>query len=288
MTRILAVGTAAVDLIHSVDGYPPEDAEVRARSRRRATGGNAANLLQVLGGLGHSCALAGVLADDPEGVWVRAALRERGIDLSACQTVAGGTTPTSCIYLNSRNGSRTIVHSRDLPEYAARNFADIDLDAFDWLHFEGRNVEETRRMIDLARTVRPGLPVSVEIEKPRSGIEILIDGVDVVLFSRDYALARMHDSAESLLDSISTPALRVCAWGETGAYARTPDGGRLQAFAYPPEVVVDTLGAGDAFNAGLLDALIRGRSAVDALEDASRLAGAKCGLVGFEGLSSRG
>ncbi|MEA3413688.1 MAG: PfkB family carbohydrate kinase [Pseudomonadota bacterium] len=285
MARILAVGIAALDIIQSVDGYPAEDAEVRALSRRQAPGGNAVNLLQMLGLLGHTCALAGILADDVEGAWVLAALREREIDMSGCRTVVGGRTPTSCVCLNTRNGSRTIVHSRALPEFGYRDFAGVPLEAFDWLHFEGRNVGETRRMIDRARYIRPGLPVSVEIEKSRPDIETLVEGVDVVLFSRDYALAGGHEDARSLLDSVSSPALLVCAWGESGAFARTPQGKSLFAPACPPAEVVDTLGAGDAFNAGFLDALLRGRSAAEALNDACRLAGAKCGMTGFAGLA---
>ena len=70
MARILAIGTAALDFIFSLDHYPQEDADLHALNLRVDRGGNAANTLVVLSQLGHSCTLAGVLADGPEAVWL--------------------------------------------------------------------------------------------------------------------------------------------------------------------------------------------------------------------------
>lgn len=44
----------------------------------------------------------------------------------------------------------------------------------------------------------------------------------------------------------------ICAWGEEGAIARTPCGVIVQSPAFPPYRVIDTLGAGDTFNAAVL------------------------------------
>ena len=57
---------------------------------------------------------------------------------------------------------------------------------------------------------------------------------------------------------------------------------RCEAFA-PPQVL-DTLGAGDTFNAGLIHRLSLGSTVEEALTFACRLAGAKCGMLGYEGL----
>ncbi|WP_217161034.1 PfkB family carbohydrate kinase [Thiocystis violascens] len=51
-----------------------------------------------------------------------------------------------------------------------------------------------------------------------------------------------------------------------------------------PERVVDTLGAGDCFNAGVIDGLLRGLPPGEAVARAVRLAGYKCGRYGLDGL----
>lgn len=49
--------------------------------------------------------------------------------------------------------------------------------------------------------------------------------------------------------------------------------------------VVDTLGAGDTFNAGVICALALGKGMQAALDTGCLVAGTKCGIVGFGGLS---
>ena len=169
--HILGVGIATLDLVNEVDGYPQEDAEVRAISQRRRLGGNVANTLGVLAQLGHACTWCGTLGGDDGAREILAGLNARGIDAGPCVRHPGGATPTSYVTLSRATGSRTIVHHRNLPELTAGDFAAVDLTGRDWVHFEGRAPTETAAMLRRCATDRPGLPVSVEIEKPRDGIE---------------------------------------------------------------------------------------------------------------------
>jgi ketohexokinase len=285
MAHILGIGIATLDIINTVDAYPPEDSEVRALAQQRRRGGNCANTLAVLAQLDHRCAFGGVVADEPDGRIILDDLGRRGIDLGAVRREARGKVPTSYVVLNRRNGSRTIIHYRDLPEFGWEAFAPIDLGSYDWLHFEGRHVADTRRMLAHARERVPSVPRSVEIEKPRPGIEQLFDQAEVLMFSRHYAAARGHTDPERFLRAIEgeTPACRrILAWGEAGAYALDRDGRHCHSPAHPPPRVVDTLGAGDVFNAGVIDALVRQETLAAALERGCRLAGRKCGHEGLD------
>lgn len=287
MGHILAVGNATLDIINVLARYPHEDEEVRAIAQHFRRGGNACNTLAVLSQLGHTCSWAGTLAKEADATTILDDLKEHGIDCTAVHMTANGKVPTSYISLSQENGSRTIVHFRDQPEYSYNDFARIDLSGVDWLHFEGRNLVEVERMMALARRNRPQLPISLEVEKPRSGIEALFGYADLLLFSRVYAQSRGFGHKESFLQQIASEMPNIaasCTWGEGGAAAVSSDGSLYSVSAYPPERVVDTLGAGDSFNAGMIDQLLRGRSIATALDEASRLAGKKCGHEGLKGL----
>src|SRR3569623_1117522 len=179
------------------------------------------------------------------------------IDLAPVRRIPQGKVPTSYITLNQRNGSRSIAHYRDLPEYDFDAFATIDLRACDWLHFEGRTIDETARMLAHARRTQPHIPRSVEIEKPRAEVERLFADATLLLFSRAYVHARGGDAPVAILRDMRLLAPHtalVLAWGEAGAFALGRAGGLVQRPAFPTPRIDDTLGAGDPFNAGLFAA----------------------------------
>jgi ketohexokinase len=284
MANIIGIGIATLDIINTVDGYPDEDGKVRATAQQIRRGGNAANTLVMLARLGHHCTLATNLGHDPDAARVRTDLHRHAIDTAACRTIARGRTPVSYITHNARNGTRTIVHYRELPEYGYDAFMRLDLGACDWLHFEGRNVGAVRHMMGHAKREHPELRCSLEVERPRDEIETLFGLADVILFGRSYVTSLDKNPEAFLMEHhhhLPETDL-VCTWGEQGAYAVTRDGDAMQAPAYPPPRIVDTIGAGDTFNAGVIDSLVRGLSLVRAIERGCRLAGAKCGHDGLD------
>ena len=288
MARILVVGIATLDVVNTVDGYPGEDEEVRALAQRLARGGNGANTAVVLRSLGHQCAFAGVLTDDWGGRWVRRSLKESGVDIRTCRMHSPGQIPTSYIALNRRNGSRTIVHFRDLPEFSFDDFLASDPCRYDWCHFEGRNIGETLKMLHYLRQACADIPVSIEIEKRRpDNEERLMDQGDVLFFSRGYALGRGFTDGTAFLRAMRekvSPRLLICPWSAEGAFALSAENELFTAPAFLPSPVVDTIGAGDVFNAGMIHGLLNQLGLDLSLEAACRLAGRKCGQEGFDGL----
>lgn len=68
------------------------------------------------------------------------------------------------------------------------------------------------------------------------------------------------------LTRLSFRAVLICAWAEKGADALGPDGVLVHSDAFPPEKLVDTLGAGDTFNAGVIFMLSNGNRFVENLK----------------------
>ncbi len=282
--RILGVGIATIDIINSVAAYPPPDSEVRALAQQICRGGNATNSLVVLSRLGHDCSWAGTLADDSESERIVRDLARHGVDMRWVVRHHDACTPTSYVTLSREDGSRTIVHHRRLPEFSAADFSAIDLTAFDWIHFEGRNVPELERMLGL---LPAEMPCSLEVEKPRAGIERLLPQIRRIMFSRGYAESRGFSDGAAFLQSmrqqLPTGSVVTCAWGAEGAWGMDRDGVLHYSPAFPPPRIVDTLGAGDVFNAALIDGMATDVALPQLLERACRLAGEKCGRQGLPG-----
>lgn len=286
MSHILAIGIATLDIVNTVDHYPVEDEELRASAQRVVPGGNAANSAWVLSQLGHRVDLAAVLAREPDGERLAGLLSARGIGLEHCAW-REGRTPCSYITVNARNGSRTIVHYRDLPELDAAHLAGVPVERMDWVHLEARDGAITGAMLRTLRERLVDQPVSLEVEKERPGVDRLFGLPDVILFSRPFARGRGFESAEAFLRDMGgrcRKTILVCTWGEAGAWARDGAGRLHHAPAVAPPRVVDTLGAGDTFNAGLIHGLASGRTVPEALDFAVRLAGRKVGQAGLDGL----
>ncbi len=278
MPRVLAVGIATLDIVNRVSSYPREDMEVRALSQRRSRGGNATNSLVILSQLGHSAAWAGVLPVEADSELVLADLARHDVDVSAVVRPPEGKLPTSYITLSADSGSRTIVHYRDLPEYGFADFAGLALESFDWIHFEGRNLGELKMMLEKTRQL--GIPCSLEVEKPRQGMEALFALPDVLLFSRAWVLEQGIDSPARFLREGIGKGPSFLAWGAEGAWCRSAGGDIFHARA-PAVEVVDSLGAGDVFNACVIDGLLRGLPLRDVLAGAVNLASTMCAREGL-------
>lgn len=260
---------------------------MRAVGQRVSRGGNAANTAYVLSQYGHDIDFAGVIVDEPDGHRVEQDLASHNIGLSFCQRVDRGKMPTSYIILNRDNASRTIVNYRDLPEYSVENFKKIPLQEFDWIHFEGRNIEHTIEMIRHARQHINNKTISIEIEKDRPGIDALMPLADILMIPGAQVRRRGFTDPYRYFDHIrpqAPTAILITSWGAEGAFGRDTDNRDYHCPAFPPDDVVDTIGAGDTFNAALINAFTSGLALERALSHACEIAGKKVGQLGFDNL----
>lgn len=283
--QILGIGIATLDVIHTVTEFPAEDTKVRAIQQRTARGGNATNTLVILSQLGHQCTWGGACVNEPNGQLILQDLTEHHVDTTFCRIAYQGQVPTSYIILNQHTTSRTIIHYRNSPEFTLHDLQHIPLAQFDWLHFDLKgDYSETAQMIRWAHHHYPQLPISIEVEKNYSNVEQLFAMATVLFCSREFAQQQGFNAAAGLLTALhhQTPHLVIsCTWGKYGAAAIDSDGNLFYSEAFPPPTVVDTLGAGDTFNAGFIHGCSLQLSLSDTLQYACQLAGKKCGNLGL-------
>ncbi|WP_028486212.1 PfkB family carbohydrate kinase [Thiomicrorhabdus chilensis] len=287
MAKILGIGNAVLDTVLKVPHAPHDDEELRASERYTQIGGNVSNTLYVLSQLGHDTAICTTTGGDSEAKQLISGLKERNINVDHIQRFIKGRTPCSYINLNAQNGNRAIVHYRDLPELSFDHFAKIEIEEYDWLHFEGRNIANLKGMFNIAKTFLTHQPVSLEVEKPREEIEELLPQANLILFSHHYATAKGHDNGESLLKAMQSKLPNshlICTWGAKGAWLCPAQGTIQHVPAETVSPIVDTLGAGDTFNAAVIHHLIAGKPLVEAVQAASQLAAQKCLKHGLDNL----
>ncbi|TPX56944.1 hypothetical protein SpCBS45565_g08305 [Spizellomyces sp. 'palustris'] len=318
-STIFFVGALYQDIILHTDSYPLEDSKTRAQKVDKRVGGNSANSLNVLAQLapgGHWQNGIGTGTTHLEFVGAFAGERDADGTISRHITAHGVSLKYSVIrplstidptsYILSTPTSRTIISHNDVPELSAAEFIPaLKKDIFKststltnsvryWFHFEGRNVQEIHHVLDFINTEnRINVTVSIEFEKPaREGLADLLTMANVCFFSKMYADAMRSDldAAAFLLETrtrCKNGAILVLTLGAQGAWVLAPTlDCPVHISAYPPpQGVVDTTGAGDTFIASVIAGLLGGELDIPtAIDVACRVAGAKCGLSGVEGV----
>ena len=249
--RILIAGEALTDIVVDADG-----------ARREHPGGSPLNVAVALARLGHDAHLLTAIGDDARSDAIRAHLDESGVQLTPA-SVRPGRTSTAEAVLDA-HGAATYTFdltwdpdTAGLPEapdavHTSSIAAVLDPGATT-LSALLRSARESST-ISYDPNARPTLMGAPEDVRAR--IEENIALSDVVKASDEdvawlYGTEDVEDVAASWRDL--GPSLTVLTRGGDGAVAFSASG-RVQVAPVQVEVV-DTVGAGDTFSAGILDAL---------------------------------
>lgn len=248
--RVLCTGRLYCDLVMSGLSAPPAPGqEVYASSLVLAAGGGAYITAAYLAALGRATGLAAVSPAEPFAGAIAAELAATGLDLSLCRDASAGAEPQLTVAMIA-GGDRAFVTRRVGAAMPDSLGAVLDSGAWDHLH-----IGELASLVDfpdtIARAKGAGMTVSVDCAwdaevLARSDLVQILHGVDVFLPNR------MEADTLSLHAPLADYApLVVVKDGAKGAVAHS-GAGVVQRPARAVEVV-DTVGAGDAFNAGFLD-----------------------------------
>lgn len=256
---ILACGEALIDFLPvALDGetaYVPR------------AGGSLFNVAIALGRLGTSVGFLGRLSRDPFGRMLRRRLEEDGVDT---RYVQDGDEPSTLAIVHLAPGGEAVyafhgegtadrlLRVGDLPSALPPEVTDVHFGSISLVREPGASTfevlmgrERSRRLISLDPNVRPNLvgPREAYVERLEGWVS-LADVVKVSLADLAWTYPGEDPGAVAAAWRARGPALVVVTRGGDGALALGP-GGRVDVPGTPVEVA-DTVGAGDAFTAGLL------------------------------------
>ncbi|MEV0848169.1 carbohydrate kinase [Streptomyces sp. NPDC049954] len=257
-SRVVVIGESLVDLV-----WHPGADQVRP-----VPGGSPANVATGLRRLGRPVILVTCWGDDPPGELVARWLSGTGLDVVRAPSASARTT-VALAYVDAVSGSATydfvphwdpvdlptadgaaLVHTGSLAAVLAPG-ADSVLEVCERLH--GRPGCAVSADLNVRPAVQPDRALY------RAAVERLATVTDVVKASDEDLRWLWPDrdpgrSARALL--ALGPRLVVLTRGAKGASAYTGAEGTEVSVAAPPVQVVDTIGAGDAFQSALLDGLL--------------------------------
>ncbi|MEV0313242.1 carbohydrate kinase family protein [Nonomuraea fuscirosea] len=264
---LLVVGDANPDVIVSGSPRHPEfgQREQLVPAAGLVLGGSGAITAYGAARLGLRTAFVGRVGDDSAGAFVLDALRAGGVDVSAC--VVDPAVPTAMTVALVDGDDRAILTApgcldrlgaADVPPGLLERAAHVHVSSY---FLQPLLAAGLGGLFGLARAA--GASTSLDTNDDPAGrwagLEDVLPVTDVLLPNEAEALsiAGATTLEQAVKELAARGTLPVVKRGGRGALALA-DGELVEAPA-PPVTVVDAVGAGDSFNAGLLAALLRGR-----------------------------
>ncbi len=306
-SKVVVLGDANVDMVIRLPDRAPGQVDLTGSEPQLYGGGSAANVAVGLARLGASVTFIGSVGDDGFGRWLADDFAREGVDTRGLITIHDAFTPM-VIALIEPAGERMVV------VWPPGRGADLRLRPQDvdpvwtagtaWLHTTGMCLraspvrEAVLHGMALAREI--GAAVSLDLNlrvelwgldgETRETLERAIGLSDVVLGSGPEEIVPVAgvDDVEGAARSLSDGQRVVVArLGSGGALAAGPQPGEACYVPAFPTSVVDTLGAGDAFDASFVAARLAGCDTREALRWGNAAAALKIARPGARGTPSR-
>jgi ribokinase len=290
--RVIVVGSVNVDLVVRGARLPLPGETVNGGQFERHDGGKGGNQAVAAARLGADVRFIGAVGDDSFGVEARAALSAEGVDVSGLATLVGAATGIALILVDPAGENVISVASGAnraigpaVVEAALARFGSLAGDVVLVVN------EMTPAVVGVAlRVARAAGALTILNPAPASGFDARwLHDLDILTPNeRELAILAGVDAAE-LDPRLAARSLRVreatvVTLGAAGALlvARSGDARTVPS---PAVNVVDTTGAGDAFNGALAASLAQGlelpeaaRRAVTAGALATTRSGAREGM----------
>ncbi|KVH94284.1 Carbohydrate kinase PfkB [Cynara cardunculus var. scolymus] len=175
---VLGFGGVAVDLLATVAAFPNPDDKIRSTSLKVQGGGNAGNALTCAARLGLNARLISKVANDAQG---------RGIleELEADSVSEEGNSPFTYVIVDNQTKTRTCIHTPGSPPMIPNDISNSTLLAalagVKLVYFDVRLPQTA--LVVAHEANRRRIPILVDAERPREGLDDLLNLSDYVTWT---------------------------------------------------------------------------------------------------------
>ena len=279
----IGFGLNAVDHLVVVPGYPAFDTKVRFTSYEKAAGGQTASAMVALQRLGLKTAYAGRFGSDEDGRFGFLSLEYEGVDLEFAEMIEGADNQVAFIIIDEGSGERTIIWDRDERLSYRPDEVPIDLASRGRvLHLDAHDPPACAVIAKAAHEA--GAIVTADIDNVYEGVEQLLPLIDVLITSSQFpqrltGISDLRTSLPELHSRFGCPVVGATL-GVRGAIVYL-DGQFIESPAFAvPSGCRDTTGAGDAFHAGFINGMLKGKDLESCMQLGNAVAALKCRALG--------
>ena len=279
----IGFGLNAVDHLVVVPGYPAFDTKVRFTSYEKAAGGQTASAMVALQRLGLKTAYAGRFGSDEDGRFGFLSLEYEGVDLEFAEMIEGADNQVAFIIIDEGSGERTIIWDRDERLSYRPDEVPIDLASRGRvLHLDAHDPPACAVIAKAAHEA--GAIVTADIDNVYEGVEQLLPLIDVLITSSQFpqrltGISDLRTSLPELHSRFGCPVVGATL-GVRGVIVHV-DGQFIESPAFAvPGGCRDTTGAGDAFHAGFINGMLKGKDLESCMQLGNAVAALKCRALG--------
>lgn len=281
VAEAIAIGRVNIDVVMQVDKLLRTKPHTICEGGNISFGGSAANFAMQLTRLGVKAGLVSCIGDDPYGQMALKALSKGGVDTTS--TLVLEKKQTGIFFLAKGNDGKHVVFAEPgANRFLEKRVLDEEkLAGATMLHIAGGFPMITNRAVDIATT--NGIILSLDPGRAAESVDLpnILRRTDLLFVNEGELKSYFKiDPSKKALTSFakSFPGILVVKKGKRGAVAT--DGFEYCSSDVFEVPVADTLGAGDAFDAGFVIAWSRSERIEQALNMANAVAALTITKVG--------
>lgn len=288
---LACVGHLVYDIRDYVESFPQPDKTVFLRRPPEiSAGGSAANVALNATRLGHSAGLVSNVGDDLHGRFLLAELACEGIDSRQVRLVKRGRTGLSIILIDKSGEVQVIedVGCVDDPRALPASY----IASARWVHMSGCSLDWLTQTARIARKADKPLSFDPGRAASRFGLKKLLpvlSACELVILNKKELKALTGTTSREEVKRLSRQLECSVVLKQGHAPALACMGGH-DLFEVPPfdaPQVVDTIGAGDAFDAGVIAGKLENKPLYECIRMGHACSAAKVMRAGAQSMPPR-